>query len=662
MKLGQLLRQIDDPSLSRDERARLRCDLAKRLEEGGDYKGAAGVMGELWPSFDERPAVEGLEQGTSAEVLLRVGALIGWLGSSRQIADAQERAKNLISASVRVFEELGDRVKAAEALTDLAYCYWREGAFDEARLMLADALSRLGDDEEEEAYRKGVARVRSAIVEKEATRYGDALRILTESAPLFERIESHALKGKFHNELATVLKDLGAAENREDYMDRALVEYAAASFHFEQAGHDMYHACVENNLGFLYSMVGRYPEAHEHLNSARRLMVSLKDNVHVAQVDETRARVMLAEGRPEDAERVASVAVEALDQGGHQHLLAEALTTHGTALARAGRGDEARLTLKRAAELAEQAGDPEGAGHALLTAIEELADLFSARDLGDMYVRASELLAKSQYPATRARLAESGEKVVRTLKAHLEPASGVHGALSEEFKPSTGWRNFNFWTEVRRYEAYLITLALREAKGVVTRAAQLLGFRNHGSLNSLLKGRHKALLHLRTPVEPRRRTAFRIKAPRRTSKCRVPTVASPSAAPERSVKILYVEDNHFVSGAVKETLEHEGWGVDLYEDGATALSALAEDTPYDLLIFDNEVPGLSGLELIKQARRHPHRRKTPIIMFSASPCEAEARRRGADVFLRKPEDTSVIAETAARLLSEKIRRDKESTE
>src|SRR5205085_4422766 len=170
-----------------------------------------------------------------------------------------------------------------------------------------------------------------AMVERSSTRFGDALRIHQENATLVEATGSHALKGKYHNELATVLKNIGAAEHREDYIDRALVEYAAASYHFEQAGHVRYRACVENNLGMLFLTAGRFAEAHEHLDSARALLISLEDKTHTAQVDETRARALLAEGRYAEAEAVARAAVRALEQGGEQSVLAEALTTHGAA-------------------------------------------------------------------------------------------------------------------------------------------------------------------------------------------------------------------------------------------------------------------------------------------------------------------------------------------
>ena len=51
------------------------------------------------------------------------------MGSSRQIEGSQEKAKDLISEGIRIFEELGDQEKIAEAQSDLGVCYWREGAF-----------------------------------------------------------------------------------------------------------------------------------------------------------------------------------------------------------------------------------------------------------------------------------------------------------------------------------------------------------------------------------------------------------------------------------------------------------------------------------------------------------------------------------------------------
>src|SRR5919112_6885558 len=99
--------------------------------------------------------------------------------------------------------------------------------------------------------------------------------------------------------------------------------------------------------------------------------------------------------------------------------------------------------------------------------------------------------------------------------------------------------------------------------------------------------------------------------------------------------ILYAEDHRVVAHIVKETLETEGWRVVLCYDGAVAVKRLASEANYDLLLFDNHLPNVNGLELVRYAREFPHRRQTPIIMLSADECEKAARLAGANEFLRK---------------------------
>lgn len=493
----ELQRKIADPSTNPNDRARLRSQLARRMEETGDYEGARRAMGELWTCVGARPMLEGLDQATTAEVLLRAGALTGWIGSVKQIDGAQEIAKNLITESIAVFEELRDVKKVAEAQTDLGYCYWRAGAFDEARVWLREGLSHLTD---EDGDLKAIALLRLALVEKVAQRPNDALRLHMDAAPLFEVSTDDTLKGRFHNEFAQVLRILGTAECRDDYIDRALIEYAAASFHFERAGHARYHACVENNLGFLFHTIGKFSEAHQHLDRAQAIFTSLKDSVHIAQVDDTRARVMLTEGRASEAERVARSAVQTLEKGGEQALLAEALTTHGIALARLGRHRQARLTLQNAIEVAQQAGDTESAGRTALTVIELLGDQLSNDDLIATYERAVNLVADSKNLTTLSRLSTCARRVM--FFAHMRPNP-------------PNWTGFSFKRAVRRYEARLIELALRDAGGIVTRAAHLLGFKHHHSLASILNKRHRNLLPQRSPVVPRKRSIITVSDARR---------------------------------------------------------------------------------------------------------------------------------------------------
>jgi tetratricopeptide (TPR) repeat protein len=505
MKLKtEVLRQLEDPALSPDEQARRRLQLSKSFEDEGDFESAREALGDLWVGVGIRPQLQQLkDEQTTGEVLLRVGALTGWIGSSQQIEEVQAQAKDLLSESAGIFERLGNTRHAAEAQTELAYCYWREGAFDEARVILKEVLRRLSDDDRE---RRAVATLRLAIIETSATRYSDALRLLTESATLFEKSSSPALKGRFHNELANVLNYLSVAEHRTDYVDRALVEYAAAGFHFEQANHVRNQAAVENNLGYLFVSLGKFEEAHVHLSRARRLFVRLKDTVHSAQVDETRARAYIAEGRYAEAEKLARLAANVLSKGGELALLSETLTTHGIALARLGRHVPARAAFLRAQEAAEVAGNREGGGLALLALIEELASQLSFDEMVITYRRADELLSASQDTEILTRLRRSASRVLDSSNKRSSP---MRSRQLKSDQTDKGWENFSLKEEVRRLEERYIRSALQETDGRVSQAAKLLGFADHGSLNSLLKNKYPHLSTARLPPTPRKRSLIR---------------------------------------------------------------------------------------------------------------------------------------------------------
>ncbi|PYS67083.1 MAG: hypothetical protein DMF69_24160 [Acidobacteria bacterium] len=452
------------------------CELAKGFEEAGEFEQAAETLKPFWKNLGERPSTDGLATEAKAELLLRSGALTGWLGSGKQLSGAQELAKDLISESATLFTGLGLNEKVAEARVDLAICYWREGALDEARVTLRHVLDSLGDQKSEQWLR---AVLNIAIVEKVATREIEALKIYREAAPQFDLSTNHALKGKFHNSHATLLKTLGLAESREDYLDTALVEFTAASFHFEQAGHKRFQGRVENNVGFLFASIGRFDDAQG--------------------CEDTRAQAYMLEGKYSDAARVAASAVRNLTQGGEQSLLAEALTTQGRALARSSNFVAARASLDQAIDVSQRAGDPDRGGIAAVSAIEELSTQLNPAVVHEYYRTAEVLLAKSQNRGLKIRLGECARKVLSTDLAPVEQAPGDQSFLAD---------GFSLDAEVLRYEGNLIRQALEASGGSVTRAARMLGV-THQGLAFILNGRHNNLLSIRTPVKRRRKSIIR---------------------------------------------------------------------------------------------------------------------------------------------------------
>jgi tetratricopeptide (TPR) repeat protein len=391
-------------SLTASEQVLESCARAKALEARGEFAAAREEIEDRWPRVGVRPVLTGLSPPAAAHLMLRAGSLTGWLGDTRRIAGAQEVARDLLGESGRMFEAAGDVPRMCEALVEQAWCYWREGAFDEARVNLRVALSLLGD--RDGALKVG-ALVRAAIMERRGGRLCGALAFLDEAAELVDALpDDPQLRGRFHGERALVLRNLGRP-------DEALIEYAAASYYLERAGNLRFRAYVENNRGFLFSTLSRFDEAHAHLDRARQIFLGLREPGSVAQVDETRARVLLAEGRPGEAECVVRRAVAAHEACGEQAFLAQALTTHAAALSRVGRRDQARDEFLRAMAEASGAGDVEGAGRAALSLIEELGDSLPGGELLDAYDEAARLLSRSQHAETLSRLRACADRLPR---------------------------------------------------------------------------------------------------------------------------------------------------------------------------------------------------------------------------------------------------------
>ena len=378
--LTSLLRDLENSSLSVNDRVERCCEATRDLENRGEYEEARKALGDYWPRIGEAPKLAGLEESTVAELLLRAGVLTGIIGASRQIPDAQEIAKDLITQSQSIFESHQAIKKIAEARTELGYCYWRTHELNEARDCFREAISLLTNFGE----LKAKAILRLSVVEHSMERDQKAFRLLTKHAPLFSKLNNHTLRGTFHIVFGDRLVNLAELHNRPDYIDRALLEYAGASYHFQKAEHRPYIANVETNLGYLYFKINRIEEASEHLERARRVFKSIKDSRAAAQVDETRARILLSQERIKEAERVICSAVRVHEKDGNATLLTEALITYGRVLARSKSYAAALGTFRRAIELADNAGLANRAAEAIVAAFRELGDHLVIAERGQL--------------------------------------------------------------------------------------------------------------------------------------------------------------------------------------------------------------------------------------------------------------------------------------
>lgn len=119
----------------------------------------------------------------------------------------------------------------------------------------------------------------------------------------------------------------------------------------------------------------------------------------------------------------------------------------------------------------------------------------------------------------------------------------------------------------------------------------------------------------------------------------LPDVHAGCASPRRyhlGVRILIVEDDASLAGALAQMLRAEGYAVDAMSSGEQAVLA-ARQEPFDLVILDIGLPGMDGYEVLRRLRGAGG--ATPVLMLTARD-QIEDRVRGldlgADDYMAKP--------------------------
>lgn len=79
-------------------------------------------------------------------------------------------------------------------------------------------------------------------------------------------------------------------------------------------------------------------------------------------------------------------------------------------------------------------------------------------------------------------------------------------------------------------------------------------------------------------------------------------------------RVLVVDDDVSSRTALNDLLTDEGYEVEVAQDGFKALSKIAELTP-DLVITDQKMPGMDGLELLRQLTSRDD--SVPVVMVTA---------------------------------------------
>ena len=125
-------------------------------------------------------------------------------------------------------------------------------------------------------------------------------------------------------------------------------------------------------------------------------------------------------------------------------------------------------------------------------------------------------------------------------------------------------------------------------------------------------------------------------------------------------KILIIDDDREVSLALSVRLKAADYDVDVAGDGESGLQKLAAGADHwahrpDVVLLDVRMPGIDGLEVIRQMKRDPRLADIPVIFVSANAQETAKRaafNAGGKFFLEKPFESRALLAAIQRVLEE----------
>lgn len=132
--------------------------------------------------------------------------------------------------------------------------------------------------------------------------------------------------------------------------------------------------------------------------------------------------------------------------------------------------------------------------------------------------------------------------------------------------------------------------------------------------------------------------------------------SSPLLSPQQkpATRVLVVDDQFSVRELQKSILETAGYRVDTARDGTDALALLRGNGEIDLVLTDIQMPGMDGLELLREIRQDPDMESLPVVVVTSKSSEEDKRQgveSGADAYIVKKEfGQQALLETIERLV------------
>jgi CheY-like chemotaxis protein len=129
---------------------------------------------------------------------------------------------------------------------------------------------------------------------------------------------------------------------------------------------------------------------------------------------------------------------------------------------------------------------------------------------------------------------------------------------------------------------------------------------------------------------------------------------------QRNWRVLIADDDPAICTLIDTVLRKGPYEMVMCNDAESALVAVDRHGPFDIIICDFMLPGISGIDLVERLRAAEGTRGVPILMISGHTnyaMDGRAKNAGANLFLNKPFTISQLRSAVNQLLSTSSKRD-----
>jgi tetratricopeptide (TPR) repeat protein len=289
----------------------------KQYERLGKYEEARKCLSAFWSEITEFPNVSTLNTEEQAELFLRCGSLVGFIGNCRQLENSQDIALKFITEALDIFTALDKTEKISECETYMASTYQRLGRLDHSNNWINRAFQHKIADNCEVRLHSYVIESLILMSEKNYAKLVERCK----NVEIFFRSSSNLFfQGAYNTNYAIGLLRLGE-------LDKAFERFNLAEFFYNKSEHHYYLAQVENNIAILHQKAERYDSAHQFAIQSIERLRKFGDKNREGNSLDTRSQIFMSEGKYAEALKCSNQAIKLLESGENYCYLANTMQT-----------------------------------------------------------------------------------------------------------------------------------------------------------------------------------------------------------------------------------------------------------------------------------------------------------------------------------------------